>query len=276
MKIGVSLPVREMQNDLVSIVKFAQLAEELGYTHLRVPDMVSRPKSGHLHDSMTMLAFIAAKTEKIRLVPSVIALPARQTLQVAKQAAGIDVLSGGRFVLGVGVGGSMEEYEALGQDFSTRGARCSEQLELLKMLWTQETVDFDGTWDKVSGLGLNPLPIQQPIPIWIGAIPVPSAPVIKRIGTFADGWYVLCSPEEFPGVKGQIDHAATSAGRSPGDIGTEAGVAVVGPREAEWKDRVKGWRDMGLSQLCLRTLGGGLTPAQHLDKLKEVTDQIPH
>ncbi len=275
MKIGVSLPVREMQDDLASIVKFAQLAEELGYTHLRVPDMVSRPKGGHLHDSMTMLAFIAAKTDKIRLVPSVIALPARQTLHVAKQAAGIDVLSGGRFVLGVGVGGSKEEYEALGQDFSTRGARCSEQLELLKRLWTQETVDFDGKWDKVDGLGLNPLPIQRPIPIWIGAIPVPSASVIKRIGTYADGWYVLCSPEEFPDVKGRIGTAAKEAGRNPSEIGTEAGVAVVGPREAEWQDRVKGWRDMGLSQLCLRTLGGGLTPAQHLDKLKEVTDQIP-
>ncbi len=275
MKIGVSLPVREMQDDLASIVAFAQLAEELGYHHLRVPDMVLRPKSGHLHESMTLLAYVAAVTEKIRLVPSVIALPARQTVQVAKQAAGVDVLSGGRFVLGVGVGGSKEEYEALGQDFSTRGARCDEQLTLLKLLWTQETVDFEGRWDKVHGLGLNPLPIQRPIPIWIGAASVPSAPVIRRIGAHADGWYVLCTPEEFPGVKNQIDDAAKAADRTPEAIHTEAGVAVVGPREAEWQDRVKGWRDIGLNQLCLRTLGGGLNSRQHLDKLREITDHIP-
>ena len=275
MKIGVSLPVREMQGDLSSIVEFAQLAEQLGYTHLRVPDMIARPKSGHLHESFTMLAFIAAKTNTIRLVPSVIALPARQTLHVAKQAAGIDVLSNGRFVLGVGVGGSKEEYDALGQDFSTRGARCDEQLKLLKLLWTQETVSFGGRWDKVDALGLNPLPVQQPIPIWIGAASIPSTPVIKRIGAYADGWYVLCSPEEFPDVKSQIDAAATQAGRDPASIHTEAGIAVVGPREAEWKDRVKGWQDMGLDQICLRTLGGKLTPQQHLDKLKDVTDQIP-
>ncbi len=275
MKIGVSLPVREMQDDLKSIVAFAQSAEELGFTHLRVPDMVLRPKSGHLHESMTMLAYIAAVTEKIRLVPSVIALPARQTVQVAKQAAGIDVLSGGRFVLGVGVGGSKEEYEALGQDFATRGARCNEQLQLLKLLWTQESVDFDGRWDKVQGLGLNPLPRQQPIPIWIGATSIPGAAVVQRIGAYADGWYVLCSPEEFPGVKTRIDGAAKAAGRDPADIHTEAGVAVVGPREAEWQDRVRGWQEIGLNQLCLRTLGGGLTPQQHLDKLREIVDLIP-
>ena len=275
MKIGVSLPVREMQDDLESIVAFAQLAEELEYNHLRVPDMVLRPKSGHLHESMTLLAYIAAVTKTIRLVPSVIALPARQTVQVAKQAAGIDVLSGGRFVLGVGVGGSKEEYAALGRDFTTRGARCDEQLQLLKLLWTQENMNFDGKWETVQGLGLNPLPVQRPIPIWIGAASIPSAPVIRRIGAYADGWYVLCSPEEFPDVKSQIDDAATNANRDPADIHTEAGVAVVGPREAEWKDRVKGWREIGLNQLCLRTLGGGLNSRQHLDKLKEINEQIP-
>lgn len=275
MKIGVSLPVREMADDLKSIVAFAQLAEQLGYTHLRVPDQIIRPKNGHLHEPLTLMAYLAAVTEKVELVPSVIILPSRQTAFIAKQAAEIDNLSGGRLRLGIGVGGGKEEYEALGQDFSTRGARCDEQMDVLKKLWTQETVTFEGRWHKIDGLGINPLPIQRPIPMWIGAQPVPSDPVVQRIGSKADGWFVLCTPEDFPNVKGRIDAAAKDAGRNPSAIGMEAGVAVVGPREAEWKDRVKNWTDTGLTHICLRTLGGDLTIPQHLDKLKEIVDEIP-
>jgi probable F420-dependent oxidoreductase len=275
MKIGVSLPVREMQNDLGAIRAFAQLAEELGMTHLRVPDQVIRPGSGQLHEPMMLLAWIAAATEKIELCPSVIVLPARQTAHFAKQAAELDVLSGGRLRLGIGVGGSEDEYAALGQDFHTRGARCDEQLALLKRLWSEASVDFEGRWDRINGIGLDPLPVQRPIPMWIGARSIPGKSVVRRIGHHADGWFVLCSPEEFPDVQHRIGTAASAAGRDPASIGTEAGVAVVGPREAEWQDRVANWRGLGLTYLCLRTLGGDLTPAQHLDKLREVVPQVP-
>ena len=276
MKIGVSLPVREMENDLNALKDFAILAEELGFTHLRVPDQVIRPGSGHLHEPMTILAYIAAVTSSIELVPSCIILPLRQTVLVAKQATELDLLTGGRFRLGVGIGASEDEYLAMGQEFKTRGARCSEQMTLLKQLFTQEKVDFEGEWDTVEGAGINPLPIQRPIPMWIGAKAVPGQAVVKRIGTLADGWFVLASPEEFPEVDTRIRRVAEEAGRDPDDIGTEAGVAVVGPRESEWRDRVSGWRKMGLSHLCLRTLGGGLeTPQMHLDKLTEIVDQIP-
>lgn len=275
MRIGVSLPVREMQNDLGAIRAYAQLAEELKLTHLRVPDQVIRPDSGHLHEPMMLLAWVAAVTEKIELCPSVIILPARQTAHFAKQAAELDVLSGGRLRLGIGVGGSENEYASLGQDFHTRGARCDEQMALLKRLWTEEAVQFDGRFDRIAGTGLNPLPVQRPIPMWIGARSIPSEPVIRRIGRLADGWFVLCSPQEYPDVKGRIDAAATAAGRSASDIGSEAGVAVVGPREAEWRDRVAGWRAAGLTHLCLRTLGGELTPQQHLNRLAEVVPEIP-
>jgi probable F420-dependent oxidoreductase len=275
MKIGVSLPVREMKDDLGAIRAYAQLAEELGMTHLRVPDMVIRPNGGHLHEPMMLLAWVAAFTEKIELCPSVIVLPARQTAYFAKQAAELDVLSGGRLRLGIGVGGSREQYEALGQDFHTRGARCDEQLALLEELFAQETVDFEGRWDRIQGMGLDPLPVRRSIPIWYGGASVPGDPVVRRIGRFADGWFVLCSPEEYPEVKGRIDAAARDAGRDPASIQTEAGVAVVGPREAEWQDRVANWRRIGLDYVCLRTLGGGLTPQQHLDKLAEVVPLIP-
>ncbi len=272
MKIGISLPVRELGNDMGAIRAFAQAADELGYTHLRVPDLVLRPGSGALHEPMMLLAWVAAITERIELVPSVIVTPSRQTALLAKQAAELDVLTGGRLRIGIGVGGNAEEYAAMNQDFRTRGARIEEQIELMKALWTQETVSFEGRWDSVKDMGLAPLPVQRPIPLWIGARGVPAPRIRTRIGRQADGWFVLCSPDEFPAIKADIDGAAREAGRDPASIGMEAGVAVVGPREAEWRGRVKGWRDTGLTHLCLRTLGGGLDAEQHLDRMRDVID----
>lgn len=274
MKVGVSLPVRELGNDMGAIREFAQAADEIGYAHLRVPDQVLRPGSGALHEPMMLLAWVAAVTERIELVPSVIVTPARQTVLLAKQVAELDVLSGGRARLGVGVGGSADEYAALNQDFGTRGARVEEQLDLMRALWTREQVDFEGRWDTVRGAGLSPLPVQRPIPVWIGAMGVPAARIRRRIGRQANGWFVLCSPEEFPGIKADIDAAAHDAGRDPAEIGTEAGVAVVGPRAPEWKDRVRGWRETGLTHLCLRTLGGGLAPGEHLGKMQEAWREV--
>ena len=271
MKIGVSLPVRELKNDIIAIKDFCQMAEQLGYNHLRIPDQILRPGNKHLHEPLTLMAYLAGITESIELVPSVIILPARQTVLVAKQAAEIDILSGGRLRLGIGVGGSEEEYTFLGEDFKNRGKRCDEQMRLLKALWTQDQVTFNGEWHSISDTGLNPLPVQRPIPMWIGAKASPNSAVINRIATQSNGWFVLCTPEEFPKLNEKIICRASVAGRSPLEIGTEAGVAVVGPREAEWKDRVKNWNEIGLSHLCIRTLGGDLSPNQHLAKLKEVS-----
>ena len=274
MRVGVSLPVRELGNDMGAIRAFAQAADDIGYTHLRVPDQVLRPGSGELHEPMMLLAYVAAVTERIELVPSVIVTPARQTVLLAKQAVELDILAGGRVRLGVGVGGSAPEYAALNEDFGTRGARVEEQLDLMRALWTQEQVDFEGRWDTVRGAGLSPLPVQRPIPVWIGARGVPATRIRTRIGRQADGWFVLCSPDEFPGIREDIATAAREAGRDPESIGTEAGVAVVGPREPEWRDRVRGWRAMGLTHLCLRTLGGGLAREEHLGKMEEAYGEL--
>ena len=274
MKIGISLPVRELKDDLQAIAAFAQAAEDLGYTHLRVPDQVLRPNSGHLHEPMIVLTWVAAVTKSIELVPSVIVTPSRQTVLFAKQAAVLDVLSGGRLRLGIGVGGSAAEYAALGADFHTRGARIEEQIDLMRLLWTNETVDFAGRWDTVEDSGLDPLPVQRPIPLWIGASGVPVPRIRRRIGRQADGWFALCSPEEYPAVKADIDAAALDAGRDPDTIGREAGVSVVGPRESEWHDRVQGWQEAGLTHLCLRTLGGGLSADQHVQKMREAIDAL--
>jgi len=275
MRIGISLPVRELANDIGAIKAFAQAAEELGLTHLRVPEQVFRPGDGPLHEPMTMMALIAGVTQTIELVPSVIILPARQTVLVAKQAATLDVLSGGRLRLGIGVGRNEAEYAALGADFHNRGARCAEQIALLRLLWTQEIVEFEGKWDRVSGGGIAPLPVQRPIPIWIGASGAPKAHIRRRIGRLADGWFNLGTPEDFPALRDDIHRAAEAAGRDPDSLGTEAGVAVVGPREHEWQARVARWREIGLSHLCLRTLGGGLAADQHIGRMRRAVAELP-
>ncbi len=275
MKIGISLPVRELQGDLGAIKAFAQAAEGLGLTHLRIPDQVLRPDSGYLHEAMTLLAYVAAITDSIELVPSVIILPCRQTVLVAKQAAALDVLSGGRLRLGIGVGNSKFEYEAMGVDFHTRGARCEEQMKLLKRLWTEPRVDFEGVFHTISGAGLDPLPVQRPIPLWIGSSSNPVERIRRRIGRLADGWFNLCAPEEFPALRDDVHREARDAGRRPADIGIEAGVAVVGPREAEWQDRVSVWHRLGLSHLCLRTLGGGLDAKGHLKRMEQAVAELP-
>lgn len=274
MRIGISLPVRELKDDLGGLAAFAQMADDLGYTHLRVPDQVFRPGSGHLHEPLMVLAYVAAVTTRIELVPSVIIAPSRQTVLLAKQLATLDRLSGGRLRLGVGVGGSAAEYQALGEDFHTRGARCEEQLRLLRRLWNEPVVDFEGRWHRVNGAGLVPLPTRS-IPIWIGAAGLPGARIRRRIGKQADGWFALCSPEDFDGLKADIDAAARAADRDPAAIGVEAGVAVVGPRQHEWQARVAGWQAKGLTHLCLRTLGGGLDADAHIENARRVFAELP-
>ena len=274
MKIGVSLPVRELRDDLGAIRGFAQLAEELGFTHLRVPDQIARGDSGHLHESLTLLCWVAGCTRSIELVPSVVALPARQTVLFAKQAAEIDLLSNGRLRLGIGVGSSRREYASLGQDFRTRGRRCSEQMQLLRRLWTERVVSFAGEFDRVEENGIDPLPVQRPIPMWIGGASSPSPAVLERIGRHADGWFALCAPEQYAAIRARIDGHAREAGRDPAAIGAESGVGIHGRTDTEWLDLVAARRATGVTHLCMRTLGGELGAAAHLDALRHIRKRL--
>jgi len=272
--IGVSLPVRELRDDLSAIGDFALLAEELGFTHLRIPEQISRPDSGHLHEPLTLLAWLSGFTQSIELVPSVLVLPARQTVLVARQAAEIDILSGGRMRLGIGVGRSRPEFAALGQDYATRGRRCSEQMRLLRRLWTEKTVDFEGEFDRVDGIGINPLPIQRPIPMWIGGASEPSPPVARRIGELADGWFALCAPEQYAGIRSEIDRYAEASGRDPAEIGAESGVGIGGRSETEWMDIVCQREATGITHLCMRTLGADLDAKGHLAALRRIREVL--
>ncbi len=269
MRVGISLPVRELGDDLGAIREFALLAEALGYTHLRVPDQVIRPNSGHLHEPMTLLAWLAGVTESIELCPSVIVLPARQTALFAKQAAEVDHLCGGRLRLGIGVGTSADEFNALGADFHTRGRKCTEQMRLLSRLWTEDEVTFDGEFHSIDKLGINPLPLQRPIPMWIGGSSDPVPAVRRRIAECSDGWFALCSPEAFRAIQEDILTLADAFGRRD-NISAESGVGVPGRTREEWTGLVRERAASGVTHLCMRTLGGQLDAAGHLDLAREI------
>ena len=175
--------------------------------------------------------------------------------------------------MGVGVGRSAEEYAALGQDFGTRGRRCEEQIRLLRMLWTQDAVEFAGRWDQIAGIGIRPLPVQQPIPIWIGpggGGGVIAETVLRRIGYFADGWFAIIPPGDVGAANIKIHAAAEEAGRDPSAIGIEGAVAIGGKSAGEWIDEIESWRESGATHICMRTLGAGLDTSGHLTAMREI------
>ena len=183
MEIGVSVPIVEIGDDFGALRDYIQAAEDLGYSHVRILDHVlgavpeQHPEvpqfpythESYIHEPFTLMAYLAAVTKRIGLTTGILILPQRQTALVAKQAAEVDLLSGGRLRLGIGVGWNSVEYEALGVDFATRGSRCDEQIEVLRRLWTEDVIDYHGKYHDITHAGINPLPVQRPIPIWIGA-----------------------------------------------------------------------------------------------------------
>jgi alkanesulfonate monooxygenase SsuD/methylene tetrahydromethanopterin reductase-like flavin-dependent oxidoreductase (luciferase family) len=175
--------------------------------------------------------------------------------------------------LGIGVGWNAVEYEALNEDFSTRGARSVEQIELLRRLWTEQSVTFDGTFHTVTGAGLSPLPVQRPIPIWIGTA---SAPGYRRAGRIADGWFPMVGPGgELDEARAIVDRAAVDAGRDPASIGMEGRVTWSGDDDAVAAE-LASWARAGASLLSVNTMGAGLaTVDDHLEVLARIADAVP-
>jgi probable F420-dependent oxidoreductase len=203
MHIGVVFPQTEIGADAMGVRVYAETVERLGYTHLLAYDHVlgadpavhapwTGPYDVHtsFHEPFVLFGYLAAATS-LELVTGVIILPQRQTALVAKQAAEVDLLTGGRFRLGVGIGWNAVEYAALGKTFTDRGRRSEEQVALLRRLWTEQSVTFDGEHEQVIGAGISPLPIQRPIPIWFGA---QSPPAYRRAGRLADAGSRKCHP----------------------------------------------------------------------------------
>src|SRR6476620_929583 len=203
MQVGVVFPQTEIGAAVEAVRAYGTRAEELGFAHVLAYDHVlgadpqahapwNGPYDVHttFHEPFVLFGYLAACT-RLELVSGVIILPQRQTALVAKQAAEVDLLTEGRFRLGVGLGWNAVEYEALGKDFSNRGRRLDEQIQLLRRLWTEPTVTFDGKYERVTGAGLAPLPRQRPNPVWIGAV-APTA--LERVGRLADGWFPMVPP----------------------------------------------------------------------------------
>jgi probable F420-dependent oxidoreductase len=282
MRVGVVFPQTEYGHDPVAVRDFAQTAEGLGYTHIIAYDHVlganpDRPGgwSGpytYQHpflEPFVLFAYLAAVTRSLELAPGVLILPQRQTALVAKQAATLDALSGGRLRLGVGLGWNPVEYQALGEDFHARGRRLEEQVDLLRRLWTEPLVTFTGRTETVSDAGLNPLPTQQPIPLWFGAS---AEAAIRRAARLADGWMMTGtrSPEEARPSLELLDRWLDDYGRSRSSFGVEARLAYRPGEASAWPHQVRAWEAAGLSHLSINTMGAGLPgPAAHQQAMRE-------
>ena len=285
MQIGAVFPQTEIGAAVDAVRTYATRVEELGFAHVLAYDHVlgadpvahapwNGPYDLHttFHEPFVLFGYMAALTS-LEMVTGVIILPQRQTALVAKQAAEVDLLTGGRFRLGVGVGWNAVEYEALGQSFETRGQRQEEQIPLLRRLMTEESVTHDGAFDRITAAGLAPLPVQRPVPIWIGG---QSPPAYRRVGRLADGWF----PQVPPGPRldealAIVDAAATEAGRDPTTIGMEGRVSWTDAGTEKLVDQVGRWRDAGASHLSINTMNAGLGPVdRHLEVLETVAGAL--
>ena len=293
MKLGIIFPQQEIGADPGGLREYFLAVEELGYDYVGVYDHVlgadttNRPnwdgiynKDDMFHEAFVLLAYGAALTNRIQLCTSIMVLGQRQTALVAKQAAAIDVLSNGRMRLGVGVGWNAVEYECLGQDFSNRGRRLEEQIEVLRTLWTQDPCTYDGRWHHIQEASINPLPVQRPIPIWLGGR---DDRVLRRAARLADGW--LTQSHQVEDGQEAIDQLRTyahEAGRAPHTIGIEARVGSRRNTAAKesgadiWRTEAEAWRDMGATHLSFNAMRAGLRGAtQHIEAIRAFKEAMP-
>lgn len=278
-RVGVVFPQTEIGDDTAKVRDYAQAAEGLGYMHLLVYDHVlgastaNRPDwSGPytsdtmFHEPFVLFGYLAGVTQRLELVTGVIILPQRQTALVAKQAAEVDRLSGGRFRLGVGIGWNEVEYIGLNEDFHTRGKRIEEQIDLLRMLWTEPVVNFQGRFHNIPEAGINPLPVQQPIPIWIGSN---SEAVLERVGRLADGWFPQLPPnDKARDMLDKLRDYTRQAGRDPDKMGIEARISLREPDPEAWRHQYEAWRNLGATHISINTMGMGLaSPDEHIEMI---------
>ena len=271
MEIGAIFPQTELSADPGAIREFVQAVEAMGYANLFVadhvlgadtrfhhhPSLASYSYTSVVHEPLTLLGYMAAITTRITLATGILILPQRQTALVAKQAA-----------------------EALNQDFHTRGRRSAEQIAVLRALWTQEVVDFHGQWHHITHAGLNPLPVQRPIPIWLGVgssqNPQPPEAVLRRVARLADGWSPnIPTNADGTSIVARVHHYAKEAGRDPAALPLEGRVRIAGKSPAEWVNLVQAWAGLGATHIIVETRGGGLVfPQQHLAALRQFKDVV--
>jgi probable F420-dependent oxidoreductase len=286
MKTGVVFPQTEFGNDPGAIKAYAQTVEGLGfrhilaYDHVLSADLTNRPDwtgsyslKDPFHEIFVLFGFFAAVTESVELVTGVVILPQRQTALVAKQAAAVDVLSGGRMRLGVGVGWNRVEYEGLDKDFTNRGQRVEEQIALLRALWTNESITFKGRWEQIDEAGITPLPVQRPIPVWIGGY---VDETLRRCARIGDGWFPWREPNDLmKDMMSRLRQYTAEAGRDFSEIGIEPQLNVGQGNPDTWHAFIEGWRALGATHLDLGTMKNGFTtPREHLAALERAAREL--
>jgi probable F420-dependent oxidoreductase len=278
MQLGVVFPQNEIGADPVGIRDYAQAVEGLGYSHLVVYDHVLGADPTHrpgwqgytfqdmFHEPFVLFGYLAALTQ-LELVTGVIILPQRQTVLVAKQAAEVDVLNGGKLRLGVGVGWNPVEYEALGMNFHTRGSIVEEQIEVMRLLWSQEIVTYHGKFHTITEAGLNPLPVHRSIPIWTGGR---AEVLLRRTAHLADGWFPLGRPgDQMQQTIERLRSYIREAGRDPNTFGIQAQVNAKDGDPDEWMRQTKKWQDLGATHVCINTMGAAFASLQqHIEAIR--------
>ena len=283
MQIGVTFPQTEIGADPIVIRDYAQAAEALGYHHLVAFDHVlggdptKHPDLHYTHSHMfhepfVLFGYLAALTH-LELVSAVIILPQRQTVLVAKQAAEVDVLTGGKLRLGIGVGWNTLEYEALGMDFRTRGSVSEEQIEVMRLLWSQELISYQGKYHTINNAGLNPLPVHHSIPIWIGGR---ADVLLRRVARLGDGWFPQGRPDDqMREILERLRGYIREAGRDPSSVGIEARVNASDGDPDEWRRQTKAWQDLGATHIAINTMNAGLTsPDQHIEAIRRYKEVV--
>ena len=285
MNIGVVFPQTEIGSDPAVVKDFAQAVEALGYSHLLVFDHVlgadpnreggwtgTYDKDTQFHEPFVLFGYLAGVTDRIELVTGVLILPQRQTALVAKQAAEVDILSGGRLRLGVGTGWNQVEYEALNEDFHNRGRRQAEQVDVLRRLWADEVVDYRGKWHRIDRASINPRP-GRAIPIWFGGR---HPAMLRRMARLGDGWFPLLAPgDELTGLLAQVKDDIRAAGRDPAAFGVEGFTNYANGDPDRWRRQVDGWKAAGATHVSLRTMNAGLaSPRDHIEAIRRYKDAI--
>jgi probable F420-dependent oxidoreductase len=293
-KFGAIFPTPEIGNDPVAIRDWAQAAEALGYAHViaydhvlgaehegRTPRLMGPyTERDAFHEPLTLFAYLAAVTRQLELATGVLILPQRQTALVAKQAAEVDLLSGGRLRLGVGSGWNHVEYAALGVPWERRGARMEEQVELLRRLWREPVVDYTGEFHRVERAGILPLPGRS-IPIWYGAF----APVaLKRAARTGDGVFFAADPSRVRPLWERVVGWLQEAGRPVQGFGSEASVDFSADPDS-WGRELEIWRAAGGTHISLRAMDtaselvgakrvGYRGPQAYIDALRKFRDAL--
>jgi probable F420-dependent oxidoreductase len=297
MQLGALMPLGDIGGDPAVVREYAQAAEVIGYDFLEAPDHVlginaaSRPgwdrnnSEDLFHDPFVLFGYLAGCTSKLGFATGVLILPQRQTVLVAKQAACIDVLCGGRFRLGIGVGWNEAEFVGLIEDFHNRGRRSEEQVQLMQALWAEPHVKFEGRWHTIDDAGINPRPASGAVPVWFGGH---HERTLQRVAKWGDGWM----PNAYPPDRSALDVFARlrsmteAAGRDPAQTGIEVWVSMGEGGEREWAEEARFWKAAGATHLCLTTTFNrrhhrriaGRTMSDHLGALRRyrtaVADQL--